>query len=232
MKYLRSRLAVLACAAFLSLPAAAQQPPNALTGGTQPGSVVPNYNLLQGSYAKGLCSGTMAAGLGAAAPVYAFRYTPSVTGSVAVVRRVTLSAGNAGTGFAAGVANFGLFAARAFTASDTSGTAGTLTGNNGKLKTNQATTGVGQIMIATTATNTAGTRTLDTDPLGAIEVGVVVAAGAALVAPNSVLYDPKNGGDFPLQLVNNEGFVIQATVPATGTWTFCVNTQWDEYSQY
>jgi hypothetical protein len=28
--------------------------------------------------------------------------------------------------------------------------------------------------------------------------------------------------------VTNEGFVIRATVPATGLWSFAVTTEWDE----
>lgn len=226
------RLLALSAPLLVTVAAFAQQPPSAYSNGTQPIGVVPNYFLLQGSYAKGLCSGTIAAGASASSPIYAFRYTPSVTGSIAVIRRVNISINAGTTGFAAGVANFGLFAARAFTASDTGGTAGTLTGNNGKLKTNQKTTAVGQIMIANTGANTAGTRTLDTDPLAEIGVGVPTTAETQLVAPNSILFDEKNAGDFPLQLANNEGFVIQATVPATGTWQACVYTQWDEYSQY
>jgi hypothetical protein len=39
-------------------------------------------------------------------------------------------------------------------------------------------------------------------------------------------------GEQPLQLANNEGFVVQATVPATGTWTFSVQVCRDEVSAY
>lgn len=230
------KLTALALAASLALfpsLSLAQQPPNAYGGASTGHFIVPNYYLLQGSYAKGLTSGTIGAGIAANSPIYAFQYTPTVVGSIAVIRRVTISAASL-TAFAAGDGNFKLFAARAFTAADTGGTAGTVTGNNGKLRTSFATTGVGQIMIANTGTNTAGTRTLDTDPLGAIEFGFsgTPVADSAFVGPSSALFDPKNAGDTPLMLANNEGFVIQVNVPATGTWIVTVNVQWDEFSQY
>lgn len=192
-------------------------------------AISPLYGGLLGSYAKELASGTIAAGLASASPVYSFRYTGP---GLAVVKRVVMSAGNAGTGFASGVANFTLFAARSFTASDTGGTAGTLTGNNGKLRTSFPTTGMGDIRISSTGTLTAGTRTLDTDPLGGSVVGVPTTANASLLGPGSTLLDPKNAGDYPLVLATNEGFVIQATVPATGTWSAAVYVEWDEYTAY
>ena len=196
-------------------------------GNGQP--IAPLYGGLLGSYAKELASGTMAAGLASGSPIYSLRYTGT---GVAVVKRVAISAGDAGTGFASGVANFAVYAARAFTAADSGGTAGTLTGNNGKLRTSFATTGVGDIRVASTATLTAGTRTLDTDPLGGFEVGVPTTANANLAAPGTSLLDPKNAGDYPLVLATNEGFVIQAIVPATGTWSFAVYVEWDEYAAY
>lgn len=230
------KITALALAASLALfPSLgfAQQPPSAYSGGSQASVLVPNYYLLQGSYAKTLSSGTMAAGLGAAAPVFSLRYTPTVTGSIAVIKRVTLTASAGGTAFTAGTAQFSLFAARAFTASDSGGTAATLTGNNGKLRTSFATTSMGDIRIASTATLTAGTRTLDTDALAGFLVFVPpTSTNYALVAPNSLLFDPKNAGDTPLMLANNEGFVVEATVPATGTWDFSIFVEWDEYSQY
>lgn len=189
-------------------------------------SIGPTVNQT-GSYSMSLASGVIGAGASAGAPVYAFRYTGT---GVAVIRKVTMSAGDAGTGFAAGVATFQLFAARAFTASDTGGTAATLTTNNGKLRTSFATTGVGQIMIATTAANSAGTRTLDATPLTGVTLGVVVAAGSP-VAGSFDLFTT-GAANYPAVFATNEGFVIQATVPATGTWSMSVTVEWDEYSQF
>lgn len=222
---------LMAAAAFTFLAPAAAQVAGApcLTGTYGPSctGIGPLTTNLLGSYAKGLVSGTIGAGASANAPIYSFRYTGT---GVAVIKRVVATAGNAGTGFASGVASFGLYAARAFTASDSGGTAGTLTGNNGKLRTSFVTTAVGDIRISSTAALTAGTRTLDTDPLGAVAVGVPTTANAALI--NATMIDPKNAGDYPLVLATNEGFVIQATVPATGTWSAAVWVEWDEYVSY
>ena len=124
-----------------------------------------------------------------------------------------------------------MFAARAFTASDTGGTAGTLTGNNAKLRTSLATTGVSQIMIANTGTMTAGTRTLDTDPMAAIVIPLTTTADTGGVL-NSSLYNPGQAGDYPLELATNEGFVVQLTVPATGTEVITVTVDWEEYSAF
>jgi hypothetical protein len=160
--------------------------------------------------------------------IFDFQYTGA---GLAVVKKVVISVGDAGTAFAAGNAHFDIFAARAFTAADTGGTAGTLTGNNAKLRTSFPTTGVGAIMIANTSAISAGTRTLDTDPLGSVSASTAATAGADLLAAVDLLA-PKNAGDYPAVFGTNEGFEIQATVPATGTWTASVTVYWDEYSAY
>lgn len=180
-----------------------------------------------GSYAASLTSGTMAAGLAANSPIFSFRYTGT---GYAVVRRVLISAGDT-VGFAAGTATFQMFAARSFTASDTGGTAATLTGNNAKLRTSFATTGVGQIMIATTATNSAGTRTLDATPVGSIAISAPTTGSGGFVSPTNLM-GPNEAGLYPVVAAQNEGFVIQATVPATGTWTISVIVVWDEYPAF
>lgn len=182
---------------------------------------------LNGSYSMAAASGTMAAGLTAGAPIFSFRYGGS---GMAVIRKVILSAGNAGTGFAAGVSTFDLYAARAFTVSDTGGTAVAITTNNGKLRTAFATTGASSVRIAATGTLTAGTRTLDTTQLVSFTVGTVVTAGITLLAPTDLL--PKAAGEMQPIFATNEGFVIHATVPATGTWVFSVTVVWDEVSSF
>lgn len=183
-----------------------------------------------GIYAKAMTSGIMAAGLAAGSPVFSFRYTSA--SNVALVKRVTLSAGDTATAFTAGVVTFNMFVARSFSSSDTGGTAGTLSGNNGKLRTSMATiAGVGDFRISSTATLSAVSRTLDTDPCGAITTSVDATAGRPLVAPGTMLFQALPG-EYPLVCVQNEGFVIQATVPATGTWTFSVGVQWEEIVSY
>jgi hypothetical protein len=35
-------------------------------------------------------------------------------------------------------------------------------------------------------------------------------------------------GEMPLLLAQNEGFLLRATVPQTGTWSFSIAAEWDE----
>jgi len=39
-------------------------------------------------------------------------------------------------------------------------------------------------------------------------------------------------GEHPPLFVQNEGFVIQASVPATGVWQFAVMAEWDEITLF
>jgi hypothetical protein len=181
-----------------------------------------------GTYQKGLASGTMAAGLAGGSPIYSFRNS---TTNVYTVKRVWISMGSLSTAFASGQATFNLFAARNFTASDSGGTAATLTGNNNKLRTSFATMGAADIRIASTSTLTAGSRTLDTDAISAISFAVSAASNTSQLAPNTLMWDVKPG-EWPIVLAQNEGFVVTTTVPATGTWVFSVTTKWDELASF
>jgi hypothetical protein len=180
-----------------------------------------------GSYRKGMTSGTLPATPLVAAPVFSFRYGSA---NICIIRRVVITVGDL-TVFTAGLTAFNLFAARLFTASDSGGTAGTLTGNVGKLRTSYATTGVSDFRISSTAALTPGTRTLDADPLDTISMSVAATLGAP---PLPVLGEMLRAmpGEQPLVLAQNEGFVIQATVPAAGTWQLGVAVTWDELASW
>lgn len=226
-------LAPLAIVAMLFAPTAvfaqaANPPATTYAYGAQSQPIGPIAGGLLGAYSKSMTSGTIAASLAANSPVFAFRYGGT---GIAVIRRVNVSIANTATAFVAGNGSLSMISARAFTASDTGGTAGTLTGNNGKLRTSLATTAVSQIMIANTGTNSAGTRTLDTDPMASIALGFTTTAGSQILG-NTALYEPSQAGDYPLELANNEGFVIQATVAGTGTWVLQVRVDWEEYSAF
>jgi len=191
--------------------------------------ISPLYGGLLGSYAKGLVSGDIAAGLSANSPVFSFRYGGT---GVAVVKKITVSAAVNGTAFTAGSAHLDLFAARSFTVSDSAGTGATLTGNNAKLRTSFATTAVSDIRISSTATLTAGTRTLDTNPVSSVLFGAPATVTGTTLLPPYDLFKAANAGDYPLVLATNEGFVIQAVVPAMGVWNATVWVEWDEYAAF
>lgn len=180
-----------------------------------------------GSYSVGSTSGVIAAGLASSSEIFQFRYTAA---NLACVKRVLFQASVTGTGFTAGICTFLLQVGRSYSASGTGGTGLTLTTNNMKLRTSMATTGMGDIRIATTGALGAGTRTLDANPHAQIYTAVPVTASIQLIAQTALL--DMRLGEYPLVLAQNEGFIITATVPATGTWSFSVITLWDELASF
>jgi hypothetical protein len=179
-----------------------------------------------GIYRVGGPSGVVAAAA-VTTTMFSFRYGGA---NLCLVKRVLFSAGSI-LAFAAGVGVFQMFAARSFSASDTGGTSLLPSGNQNKMRTSMATTGMTDIRIATTATLTAGTRTLDTNAVGTIVVGIPAVAGTIVVPAGTPLLDQRPC-EHPLVLANNEGFVISAVVPITGTWTFGVQVDYLELAAY
>jgi hypothetical protein len=183
-----------------------------------------------GAYSIGQSNGAtqMAAGLAANAPILSLRWTHA--SKILLVKRVQLSMGAGATAFAAGVAQFHLFVARSFTVVDSGGTSILPSGNQNKLRTSYATTNLQDLRISATATLTAGTRTLDANPIASIVQGVPAVAGQQILAPYP-LFEARPG-EMPIQLVTNEGLVLQATVPATGVWFFGIKLDLAEVDTY
>ena len=178
-----------------------------------------------GSYSYGASSAIMAAGLAGNSPIFTFRGA-AAAGPNCLVRRVKISAIGLGTAFAAGSALFQLLVCRAFTVNDTGGGAATVTTNNIKRRTSFASTAVQDLRTSATAALTAGTRTTDATALSSV-YGMCSATVSTVILPptDMIAYGPEA---WPLVLAANEGFTIQATVAATGTWSFSVNVDWDE----
>lgn len=182
-----------------------------------------------GFFSLAQTSGLMAAGLGAAAPVWAFRWGDATR--LALVKRVVVSVGNDATAFAAGSILLKLFVARSWSLSDSSGTSMLPVSNENKLRTTgMATTLLTDCRISNTATLTAGTRTKDGNPIGCVVAGVPATAGSNLVPPTDIFV--AQPGDHPLVLAVNEGLVLEATVPITGTWKLGVRVAWGEVTSY
>lgn len=120
--------------------------------------------------------------------------------------------------------------ARSFTASDTGGTAATLTGNTGKLRTNDPTTTIQDFRIASGAGLTPGTRTLDTSPFSVVSGNLANGTGIGLNATTVCsLYTDTAVPQYPV-LGPNEGIVAKlgfANYPLTGvvTWGFVFGWQ-------
>lgn len=179
-----------------------------------------------GEYSIPLLSGVIAAGLTADSDIFQFRN--ATAGKIALVRRVEIWAISDSVGFTAGRFIFRMVQARSWTVGGSGGTAAILTGDNGKVRTSFDTAAV-TMRISSTGALTAGTRTLDAQ-------GVRAIAGAApttlatnfFVLPNPIQLYGDGVERYPLTCAFQEGFVLQATVPATGTWTFGVNVHWEE----
>lgn len=179
-----------------------------------------------GFYALAAASGTMTAGLAANSPIFSARYTGS---NLALLKKLLISAGDTSTAFTAGLVLFQGFIARSFSASDTGGTSVTVGTGGNKLRTaNMGTFGIGDYRIANTGTLTAGTRTLDAQPFCSLSTSVPATAGAPFFSGGYATMFEARPGEYPLVCANNEGFVIQATVPATGTWQFSIQAVWLE----
>ena len=164
---------------------------------------------------------TMAAGLAGDSPVLSFRWGSEV--ARACLRSVKVSMMSLAAGFTAGSGKFEAIFARAFTASDTGGGALDFATNPsiGKTLASQPTTLVTDYRTATTDTLSAGTRTADAQPFGALQFGVTTGTNTVHLATSTLFEGEK-------MLVHDEGFVVQATVPATGTWRGIFVVEWDE----
>jgi hypothetical protein len=187
---------------------------------------------LTGAFQMSMASGgltTVAAGTASAGTVYSFRYAPG-TDTVCVVKRVSLNWVQTTAFGAAQQMGFALYAARSFSGADSGGTAATLTGNNNKMRTSLATSGVSNVNIGSTGALTAGTRTLDAQPLSQINFWVA-GVGTQLATTEMMTYDIN---DYPLVLANQEGFVIlnQVLMGASGVGTLVVNVEWFEANSY
>jgi hypothetical protein len=130
------------------------------------------------------------------------------------------------------IVDFSLFIARAFSASDTGGTAIALTGNNGKVRTSLATLTSVDCRITSGALLTAGTRTLDTNALATVgwfSNGV----GTGVTPAINNLYAASDG-DYEIILAQNEGFVINNATAfgAVGVGSIYVNVELAELSSY
>lgn len=201
-----------------------------------------------GAYQLSATSGTIAAGLAGGSTVFSVRWGDATRTMIA--RRISLLATHVATAFAAGAITFDMVVARAFTASDTGQTALTPSGNLYKKRTNFGTSLITDMRIINTAAIGVGTRTLDANAMAAVKgwipatatgfnfvgaglsgqpmtAAAAVATGVHSSRPLDIWF-PEIGNSWPLTFVTNEGFIIRATVPATGTWQLTVEMEWAE----
>jgi hypothetical protein len=187
-----------------------------------------------GHYRLATATGAIAAGAGADSEVFQFWWTETIR--YALIQRVWLTGMRATTAFAAGAIDIKLTRATGWTAAGTGG--GTVTVASPELELRPPTmgvSGVAEIRVATTAALGAGTKTLDTYNLGWIATHSSGGVGAAtpiigsIFLPTLRLFDSP---EHPLVLSENEGFVVRATVPATGVWNLGLAVSWCEVEEF
>jgi hypothetical protein len=182
-----------------------------------------------GAYGMGLTSGALT-GVAAGGTVFSFRWAPATTTQLCMVRRIEIGFSTTTAFTTAQSLQYSLQIARQWTASDTGGTAAAFTQTNtGKFRTVMPTSafaGGGQIMIATTGANTAGTRTLDTQ-------AIAFTQGSSTAVATTMLNNPihqHQPGDYPIIFAANEGFIINnvQAMGAAGVINLTVNVEWME----
>lgn len=183
--------------------------------------------VIVGDYRVSVASG-LTTGMAANDTVFAFRWA-STTHRCAI-RALRLHAQIITPFTAANEVDVHAIIARTYTASDTGGTALTLTGNNNSLHSySNVASKVTDSRVATTATLTAGTRTLDSQAfLRAVSMQSLAAAAAAQAAVVAQ-YHPYHDRH-PLILTTNEGIIVRSGIAqgAGGTVRFTIDLEWSE----
>ncbi len=196
-----------------------------------------------GYYQVAMRSGTMTQ-LAANGDMFQFRYPAR---QFAVVYSVWISAGPSTAAGAATLCAFRLIVVRPFSVKGSGGTRLVPSGDDQKMRTSMATSGVNDIGIATTKDLTQGTGTTDSQDLGGVAFGI--GTGAVSVAasnywvPPTPLFESSDVGEHPLVLtasgnlgisLGGEGFIIRSGANAmpTGSWTFAVTCAWAEVVAY
>jgi hypothetical protein len=131
--------------------------------------------------------------------------------------------------------SFQIFLARSFSVSDSAGTALVLTGNNAKKRTSMGSSLVTDARFSAVAAGlTAGTRTLDSNPI------IELATQQVITTPNATLYAAEldigaGDGNHPIVLAQNEGFIVRGPTivfGAAGTANLLVEVSWAEVAAY
>lgn len=186
----------------------------------------------RGSYALGITSNIMAAGLAANGEIFCMRWSDATR--VCLMRSIVFNAWRDTTVFTAGSASFVGIIRRAWTVDPTGGTNVTFSTGTNKKRTDfpNSLFGDNSVRCATTAILTPSTGTYDSfNFCGAgafISSAATTAADTWIIPPGYYLWQRNTHDEYPLLFEQNEGFCIRATVPATGTWHFVVQVEWAE----
>lgn len=179
-----------------------------------------------GWYSIAGASGALAT-VTSSAPVFGFR---NIGTNLLLVRKVLISFATTTAFTTAQALAYSMYRATNYSTSDSTGTALYTAGQN-KHRSSFANISIApDIRISATAALTAGTRTLDSRPLGNA-AGSSTAVGT--VMPPTTLFDQAADG-YPLALAQNEGFAIlnDITMGAAGVIRLQVTVEFAEVSSY
>ena len=153
----------------------------------------------------------------------------------AVISKIKLSCLQTAAATATIMPSFEVFIARGFSASDSAGTAITLTGNNMKKRTSMGTSLLTDLRVSAVAAGlTAGTRTLDANAV------LQMPTQQTITTPNATLYAAEldigaGDGNHPIVLAQNEGIIVRGPTVvfgAAGTANLVVELSWAEVTAY
>ena len=191
-----------------------------------------------GAYRLSMVSGTIGVSLAANSELFQFRYV-TATSRVCLVYGISVSACMNAAASGAALLSLNARIARSWTVAGSGGTRATLTGNNNKMRTAHATSEVNDIGMATTAALTVGTKSLDSQDIGAVSysalTGAITTETTGVLVPKTNLVGEFTGGMFfPLILANQEGFVVRsgAIGPAGMTWALAIDVAWSEVDTF
>lgn len=194
-----------------------------------------------GCYNIVMSTGAIVATGSASAVIGTLRWTNAT--KLCLIERVKVSAYVASTITTSVAYDLALFFSTSYSVSPTTSiTAATLTSRNCKRRTSMGATllgsdvGAGFWALTTVAAGITGqTQTLDAQPLARISgtTGTVTGTQIFGLAPQ-YLWSPRDAGDYPLILAQNEGINIVAPLagPATGTFNVVISLDWMEVSLY
>lgn len=160
-------------------------------------------------------------GAGASTPVMSFRWTSATLNALLMRMQATIETTTAFT--TAQFLEFAPYIARSFTANDSGGNAVTAP----KKRTSLAATAVGDFRVASTGALTAGTRTLDAQPVGYL---AAYSAAAGFTLGKNTLFDIAIEEQYPIVLAQNEGLVVNNVIAlgAAGVLKIIFELEWLE----
>lgn len=193
----------------------------------------------QGGYRVAAASGlltTVAAATGTAGHIFAMRWAPGTatpTQFCIVTRfraRWVTVAGFTG----AQEVGMDLIIARSFSASYTGGTAMTLTTPSNQKRTSFPGSQMADMRIGTTGALTAGTQTLDSQPIAQCSFSELAAGAAVPKGFMEINLDTQDLDRYPVVLAPNEGLVLRNDIlmGGGGTARVIVEVDWLELERY